>query len=833
MLEHDNTSNDSLNPQSKDTKNEAISQTFNNEISNIQGGFSFYKAPIKNIKPLKIVTLEDVFKLITSNEYEQQTQEHRAILDKKKSSIYKSQNFDYVTFNGIFEERADAKLVKLSGFFSIDIDNIGNNLNKIKNRILNDKELLANLVFTSPSGNGLKIIVRIDISIVNLNAKGKILDNIWQAVNSHIGKKYNDLIKPNEKGEYIDSSCKDLSRACFLCQDKEAYININEEKGLGFDFIEENFPIGKHDSKKTLSTFGDFDIENRLKKLHKTHLFTNDNHYAQVLSFIGASKSVGINKKDLEKYIKENVHISESSSCRDSDKIKNTINDIYTRYPNITNEDVIELNQGKIAHKFIVFKYNQIFKKYLPSDLYLNEIKHILTSGGFMKRKLGEQYIYIQKKGVIIEKVTPEDMRDYMTQYITSLKENFNFNYKGFNYFTPIAEIKEIYLTKSSNIFNNVWLEHLDIHNEPILKDTKDQMHFVFENQIVIVKSDDINFKSLNDINGLCIWEDAIIKHTLKISMDFGKSYFYEFLENITNGNQERLLSFKTGIGYLLHHYFRENEGQAVILYDEAITDIKNPMGGTGKGIIIKALGKVRKTTKIDGKSINKDNRFVWGAISQNTQIVCIDDIKPDFNFENLFSNLTDGWSIESKYKPTLIIEPKDNPKTVISSNSILRGNGNSNARRKFELELSDFYSKQLKNGIGNPIFDTHGCLFFGEDWKTEEWNQFYNVLIHCGQKYLEKNLVPYTGINIKRNLLMQTTNEDFVNWIENQKFELNNNYETKTYFEEYTNLYYGDSKQFAQRTFTKWLKYFAQYKNWKFNTKQSNGRTFFNFESL
>jgi hypothetical protein len=39
-----------------------------------------------------------------------------------------------------------------------------------------------------------------------------------------------------------------------------------------------------------------------------------------------------------------------------------------------------------------------------------------------------------------------------------------------------------------------------------------------------------------------------------------------------------------TGIGYLMHHYFRESEGQAVILYDESITDLNTPMGGSGKG---------------------------------------------------------------------------------------------------------------------------------------------------------------------------------------------------------------------------------------------------------
>jgi hypothetical protein len=834
MLEHDNTSNDSLNTHHKDTRNEIENEIFDREKLHNTDVVSFFKAPIKNVKTEYNLTLTEVYKLIISKVYEPQTKELRAFSDKTDINNFKGRNFDYVTFHGVFKERGDSSLINLSGFFSIDLDNLGENLQAVKDRLILDKVLCPQLIFTSPSGNGLKVVVKIDPSIIDVKKSSKIMNNIWEAINTYFGKFYTDVIVANGKMEYIDAACKDLSRACFLCHDSNAYLRLNDDNILGQIFINENKSIENEikSSQNKSNNFGLLNIDKKLEIIANKHLMNNGNRYANLLAFVGAALSIGISKESVELFILQNVHIADDSCCKNIIQIQNLISSVYLKY-NTDNEGVVFLTELEFAFKFIKFKYTPLGKQFLPYSIYANGIKEILNKAGFMKRKVGNSYIYVQKTDIVIKEVTPEDIRDYMTEIIFAIEDDFLFNFRGKTYKVTIDEIKEIYLKNSNNIFNAIWLEHLNIHNEPILKDTKDEMYFVFENQIVVVKAKETTFKSINETNGFCIWEDSIIKHTLTLDDNFKKSHFYSFLENITNNNESRLLAFKTAIGYLLHHYFRENEGQAIILYDEAITDIKKPMGGTGKGLLLKALGKLRKTTKIDGKSINNDNRFVWGAINPNTQIICIDDIKPDFNFENLFSNLTDGWSVESKYKPTLTIHPKDNPKTVISSNSIIRGNGNSNARRKFELELSDFYSKQINSGVENPILKTHGCLFFGEEWTKEEWNKFYNVLIHCGQKYLEKNLVPYSGINIKRNLLMQNTNEEFVNFVENKEFEININYETKKFYDEYIDLNYGDSKQFAQRTFTKLLKLFAQYKNWKFNTKQSNGKTYFTFGSL
>jgi hypothetical protein len=45
------------------------------------------------------------------------------------------------------------------------------------------------------------------------------------------------------------------------------------------------------------------------------------------------------------------------------------------------------------------------------------------------------------------------------------------------------------------------------------------------------------------------------------------------------------------------------------------------------------------------------------GADNFKHQVVWIDDIKPDFDFSLLHSNLTDGWTIERKNLPQFLMQ--------------------------------------------------------------------------------------------------------------------------------------------------------------------------------
>lgn len=64
------------------------------------------------------------------------------------------------------------------------------------------------------------------------------------------------------------------------------------------------------------------------------------------------------------------------------------------------------------------------------------------------------------------------------------------------------------------------------------------------------------------------------------------------------------------------------------------------------------------------------------------TQIVWIDDAPHKLGFEIFHSVLTDGWNVEKKREHEIIISPEHSPKLLLTSNSVVEGEGNTNERR-------------------------------------------------------------------------------------------------------------------------------------------------------
>ncbi|RXP54557.1 VirE protein [Lutibacter sp. HS1-25] len=169
---------------------------------------SFYKAPIRNVFPFKTLKLHEIHSLITSDKYKNTTASLREIQDLKEKRKFKANNFDYVTFSGEFERRNDNNLIKHSSLITIDFDHLPN-LNEVKKQLLEDEYFETELLFTSPSGDGLKWVIKIDLSQATHQ-------EFFKAVSNYLQQKY--------KLE-VDQSGKDISRACFLSHDPTAFLH--------------------------------------------------------------------------------------------------------------------------------------------------------------------------------------------------------------------------------------------------------------------------------------------------------------------------------------------------------------------------------------------------------------------------------------------------------------------------------------------------------------------------------------------------------------------------------------------------------------------------------
>jgi hypothetical protein len=170
--------------------------------------FSYFKAPVTNPYPAGEVNFVQLLKVLKGNRFLWATKTLRNIQDKKEAKKFKAKNFDYVTFSGSFSYRNENSLLKHSGLLVVDLDHV-ESIDTLKARLLQDEYFETELLFTSPSGDGLKWVIPIDIT------RHKHLD-YFNAIANYIRQTY--------KVE-MDPSGKDVSRACFLANDPQAFLN--------------------------------------------------------------------------------------------------------------------------------------------------------------------------------------------------------------------------------------------------------------------------------------------------------------------------------------------------------------------------------------------------------------------------------------------------------------------------------------------------------------------------------------------------------------------------------------------------------------------------------
>ena len=170
--------------------------------------FSFFKAPVRNTIPHKSICLLDAYNYIVGDYAKQRTEKLRGIKDQKQARQFKASTFDYCTFSGMFQTRNDKALISHSGLLCIDFDHL-QSVDLLRNQLLQDEYFDTQMLFVSPSGDGLKWLISID-------TKQTTHSNYFAAVANYILQTY---------GVEVDKSGRDISRACFLPHDPQAYIN--------------------------------------------------------------------------------------------------------------------------------------------------------------------------------------------------------------------------------------------------------------------------------------------------------------------------------------------------------------------------------------------------------------------------------------------------------------------------------------------------------------------------------------------------------------------------------------------------------------------------------
>lgn len=476
------------------------------------------------------------------------------------------------------------------------------------------------------------------------------------------------------------------------------------------------------------------------------------------------------------------------------------------------------------------------------TGIYIQGILNRLDNMGFRKRKPdgmkgrenAEESFFIREAGAVIEPVTIGFMLDEFRNLYIKTQKDLQVNYEGTERTFPSDALIEAFNNNSHNIFNAGQLRALPLHSVPVLKDTKKAAYFTFRNGVCKVTPTNISLKDYKTLEGKkCVWASRLILHNYTPANSAG--HWGSFIKNISSADtdSQRYAATLSAIGYLLHDYQTTALSKAVILYDEAPTRRDRPEGGTGKGLFLQGIHQLRNSVIIDGKNIKDDDRFKWQQINLETQFVQIDDPRPKFQFETLFSSLTSGWSIERKNMATVYIPPESVPKVCICTNTALTNNSLSHKRRQFVIEFSDHYSKKLITGKEQPVVEEHGRIFFSNNetdkWTTQDWNQFFAFQFEAVQSYLKNGLQVYRPKNVTRNQLIQSTSDDFAEWVM-QAIQPNQEYNRAELFKAFQEKIGDDN--FTMRTFSRWIKIYAELNSLKYTDSKRNSAYFIRLKS-
>lgn len=178
------------------------------QLINTEHTFSFYKNLHSAQEPDNEFDINQLIEVIRYGYIKNDIKTLRALECKKQRGKFKQSKLPCVTLSGTFEKRNNDNLLEHSGLIQIDIDGLEEkDYDSIYKKLISDKYTFV--AFKSPSGNGIKLIVKIHPSIESHIQQFRSLQEYYQ-------KTY--------KIE-IDAACKDIARCMLLSHDPNIYCN--------------------------------------------------------------------------------------------------------------------------------------------------------------------------------------------------------------------------------------------------------------------------------------------------------------------------------------------------------------------------------------------------------------------------------------------------------------------------------------------------------------------------------------------------------------------------------------------------------------------------------
>jgi hypothetical protein len=426
-----------------------------------------------------------------------------------------------ICFSGTFNKRNDNALLEHSGLICLDFD--GYEKQKL---LLEDKDMLTKnkfvfSAFVSPSGNGLKVLVKIPADAENHQNYFNSLEKYFNSV-------------------YFDKTSKNISRVCYESYDPLIYINENSSV---WDKIEEPEyqEVTRNVDAPTITITDENKIVDILIKwwVKKYPMSEGQrNHNAYILAM--ALNDFGINRS-LASYVL-NQYATESF---DLAEIQRTIDSAYANKQNFGTkayQDEERINQIRAKMRRGVPKKEiriQLQDSNLDSDVIETvltkieeenskqtfwsksdkgvikiihiQFKQFLEDSGFYKYcpEGGKNYVFVKVTNNLVDHASEKEIKDFVLTHLLDLDDVSVYNYFADN----------------TRFFKEEFLSMLSTIEIYFIEDSKDIAYLYYRNCAVKITKKDIIPIDYLDLGGY-VWKDHVIDRVFSLC-DVRESCYY------------------------------------------------------------------------------------------------------------------------------------------------------------------------------------------------------------------------------------------------------------------------------------------------------------------
>lgn len=349
-----------------------------------------------------------------------------------------------------------------------------------------------------------------------------------------------------------------------------------------------------------------------------------------------------------------------------------------------------------------------------------------------------------------------DDKEEFFKRDVLAMWQNYTFSKDNDKILTDL------------DLYSDEDFEDID-YDLTMFKDTINSSHILFKNGVVRITKDNIEILPIDTIKDKgAVWESEIRNHNIELDYKddglfskFFKLAMFRHNPDIKNTNdwteeyaltdsaKEELKSLRTAYGYLIHNH-NTPESMKLIFFIDENSEAGRCEGGNGKSLVMESIQHYKNKAYQDGKKMTGDKQFQFGNVTHDTKFLFIDDITQKFNFETLYSMVTNDMEIEDKNKSKFVISKEKKPKMGITSNYILAGTGTSDERRQHIVEFGSYWNRCFQEGELTTDAKHLGSSLFDWELNDSEWMSFFNFGFRCVQEYLKTGLQASSSSNYR-----------------------------------------------------------------------------------